>query len=243
MEAQAIDWQRIRVALSAPFAPEQIDFRVQGGKPFARDGKQYGRVVAYIDSRTVAERLDDVVGPGAWSFDWEPLAMDKAEVVTVKGTLTIHGVGKADIGDAGETERSKAAVSDALKRAAVLWGIGRYLYDLGTFYGQVTVSGERITGLASGAIGELRAKLPRSGKASLKAVQAPEPEEETAPAPSGAYVPPVPAKISPAQIEDIQRLCQEGGFKVPADLFTWTMEKANTTLRKMRKPADGQKAG
>lgn len=53
-------------------------------------------------------------------------------VATVKGRLTVLGVTREDIGEAGEGNLGtlKAASSDALKRCAVQFGIGRYLYDL-----------------------------------------------------------------------------------------------------------------
>jgi hypothetical protein len=37
---------------------------------------------------------------------------------------------KSDTGSAGDIEAEKSVVSDAFKRAAVKWGIGRFLYDL-----------------------------------------------------------------------------------------------------------------
>lgn len=55
-----------------------------------------------------------------------------AEVPTVKGRLTVLGVTREDIGEAPEGSMAayKAAASDAMKRCAVQFGIGRYLYDL-----------------------------------------------------------------------------------------------------------------
>ena len=115
-------------ALSAPFKPAEISFRVQS--TYERNGKTQAVVVAYLDARNVAERLDAVCDPDGWAFDWQPVVTGQRELLVAKGTLTIAGVSKSDVGDAGTTEPSKASVSDALKRAAVLWGVGRYLYDL-----------------------------------------------------------------------------------------------------------------
>jgi hypothetical protein len=42
----------------------------------------------------------------------------------------IYGVSKSDVGTASNWEASKGAVSDALKRAAVMFSCGRYLYSL-----------------------------------------------------------------------------------------------------------------
>ena len=82
---------------------------------------------SYVDARAVAQRLDDVVGPGGWNFTVDVAASD-----VVKGSLAIGGVVREDIGypnSDDDAEPYKSAVSDALKRCAVLFGIGRHLYD------------------------------------------------------------------------------------------------------------------
>lgn len=78
-------------------------------------------LLPHIDARAVMDRLDAIC-PDHWSFEVERLT-DGA----VKGRLTVLGVSREDI---GEAETLKAAASDALKRAAVHFGIGRYLYDI-----------------------------------------------------------------------------------------------------------------
>jgi hypothetical protein len=139
-------------ALRAPFAPESVDFRLQ-----KTIGETKGIAIAYMDARLVQDRLDDVVGPANWSFDWTPLPTANGAFTIAKGTLTICGVSKSDVGDAGLTEPTKSTVSDALKRAAVMWGIGRYLYDLGTFYCDVDKKN-----IPDAEIAKMRAKLPRA---------------------------------------------------------------------------------
>jgi hypothetical protein len=126
MSAQSVDWTAIHAGLIAPFRPEEINWKPAGKTtPNTRVS-----LVAFIDSRAVADRLDSVVGLGNWSFNWEPVVVGNGEVLQAKGTLSIHGVSKSDVGSASNWEPSKGAISDALKRAAVLWGIGRYLYNL-----------------------------------------------------------------------------------------------------------------
>lgn len=89
---------------------------------------------SYITARQVQQRLDDVVGPGNWSTHYFVHGSGAVEC-----TLSIFGVAKADVGysnnpDADpddaqfEHEPLKAAYSDAFKRAAVAWGVGRFLY-------------------------------------------------------------------------------------------------------------------
>ncbi|RTH99007.1 Rad52/22 double-strand break repair protein [Thermus scotoductus] len=87
-------------------------------------------MVAYVDARTVLDRLDEVVGPEGWQDAYEVLAdreTDKGRIVEVRCRLTILGTTKEDV---GEGDTLKAAFSDALKRAAVKFGVGRYLYRL-----------------------------------------------------------------------------------------------------------------
>lgn len=110
----------IAEALAAPFADDEVDFLPRG----SANGK--ARALPYIDARSVMRRLDAVVGPGNWSFDFDLLSTTGK---MVKGKLTVLGVTKFDAGESSdEGEPLKSAVSDALKRTAVHFGIGRYLY-------------------------------------------------------------------------------------------------------------------
>ncbi len=124
--AQAVDWQAVGAALRAPFPAESVEWRPQG-KTGA--GKRV-QLLPYIDARDVQDRLDAVLGAGAWSFALTPLAVEGGELRVALGTLTVHGVAKSDVGTASQWEASKGCASDALKRAAVHFGIGRYLYAL-----------------------------------------------------------------------------------------------------------------
>lgn len=94
------------------------------------------RTYSYITARQVAARLDEVVGPGNWQTAF--LMVDR-EAHAVECTLSIFGVPRSDVGypnnpeaEVGDSvfehEPLKAAYSDAFKRAAVQWGIGRWLY-------------------------------------------------------------------------------------------------------------------
>ena len=100
----------------------------------SRGDKKKAMALAYVDSRTVMDRLDAVVGVANWqdSYQFSP----DNKTVLCKLAIKIDGewITKSDCGAASEQEdegdRRKAAVSDALKRAAVHWGIGRYLSQL-----------------------------------------------------------------------------------------------------------------
>ncbi|TBH21387.1 Rad52/Rad22 family DNA repair protein [Thermus thermamylovorans] len=123
-------WQK----LAEPFPPGEVQWRIEA---LSRDRKR-ALVVPYVDARTVLDRLDRVVGPEGWQDAYEVLSDQERTVkdergerrerlVEVKCRLTLLGVSKEDV---GEGDSLKAAFSDALKRAAVKFGVGRYLYRL-----------------------------------------------------------------------------------------------------------------
>lgn len=141
--------------LAAPFPPDRISWRVGASNKKSRQKEHgqnakatKGQALAYIDARDVMERLDEVVGPGAWQNRY-PHANGKTvcEIgILVPRLRRIPGAGPGgctlveDDGSdwvwksdgAGDTdhEAEKGAMSDAFKRAAVRWGIGRYLYNI-----------------------------------------------------------------------------------------------------------------
>lgn len=110
--------------LAAPFPADRVSWRVGS----TTGDKTRGMALAYIDARDVMDRLDAVVGPDGWQCRY-PHANGKT-VCEIGIRLNGEWVWKAD--GAGDTdyEAEKGALSDAFKRAAVRWGIGRYLYDL-----------------------------------------------------------------------------------------------------------------
>ena len=116
--------QDILAQLRAPFPSEEVKWRV--GSTTADKSK--GMALAHIDARAVMDRLDDVCGPQNWQ-DRYPHANNKT---CCELGIRIDGewIWKSD--GAGDTdfEGEKGAFSDAFKRAAVRWGIGRYLYHL-----------------------------------------------------------------------------------------------------------------
>ncbi len=106
--------------LAAPFDPGEVKTRPQG------------RItLSYVTARTVMNRLDNVLGPENW---WDSYVPCENSVIC---TLTIclpngRTISKQDAGgyqgmsDQGDDDKS--GYSDAFKRAAVKFGVGRYLY-------------------------------------------------------------------------------------------------------------------
>lgn len=123
-------------ALAAPFPPERISWRVgtsnkkkrqrETGDSYAKATK--GMALAYIDARDVMGRLDEVCGPGGWQCKYSHAEGKTVCDIGVK--VGDEWVWKADGAGNSDIEAEKGALSDAFKRAAVRWGIGRYLYDI-----------------------------------------------------------------------------------------------------------------
>lgn len=83
--------------------------------------------VAYIDSRQVQDLLDEVCGPENWQSDYKEV---KGNMFAGIGILINNQwVWKWDCGTESNTEKEKGEASDSFKRAAVKWGVGRFLYS------------------------------------------------------------------------------------------------------------------
>lgn len=108
-----------------PFPARSISWRVG----VTTKDKTKGIALAYIDARDVMQRLDDVCGVAGWQCRY-PWAEGKKLVCEIGIKIESEWLYKANGCGDTDVEAEKGAMSDAFKRAAVLWGIGRYLYDL-----------------------------------------------------------------------------------------------------------------
>ena len=86
--------------------------------------------VAYVDSRLVQDRLDEVCGEINWQSDYKVINGNLYAGVAIKDSETKEWVWKWDCGTESNTEKEKGEASDAFKRAAVKWGVGRFLYAM-----------------------------------------------------------------------------------------------------------------
>jgi hypothetical protein len=107
-------------ALAAPFESQEVRVRTQAN-----------RQLAYITARTAMNRLDSVLGPENWWDEYVPGENSVLCRLTVRlpdgSTLTkADAGGYAGMPDSGDDDKS--GYSDAFKRAAVKFGVGRYLY-------------------------------------------------------------------------------------------------------------------
>src|SRR5579871_3692552 len=119
--------EELTEALAAPFDAREVKF-----KPAVVNGNR-ALALAYVDARVIQDRLDEVLGVAGWQDEYECLP-DGGVVCRLRLRLGDQWITKMDVGGPSEQpdegDRRKAAFSDALKRAAVKFGIGRYLYRL-----------------------------------------------------------------------------------------------------------------
>jgi hypothetical protein len=120
---------QIAEALAAPFEAKEVHWLPM---VLTKDESR-ALAVAYVDARDVMNRLDRVVGIAEWQDEYQQLS-DGTMLCRLSIRLDGEWITKCDVGgqskqpDAGD--KAKSAVSEALKRAAVKFGIARYLYRL-----------------------------------------------------------------------------------------------------------------
>lgn len=131
--------------LRAPFPAAEIEWRVGS----TNSDKSSGLALAYLTARHVMERLDAVCGPENWQDRYEFHGTRTVCYLSIRihagdPTKVSEWVTKADGAGDSDVEAEKGAISDALKRAAVKWGIGRYLYDLGNIWVDLEQAGRSV---------------------------------------------------------------------------------------------------
>lgn len=116
--------------LEAPFDPSQVHWRVGSTNARRNNGNATkGIPLAYVDARDCMERLDDAVGFENWQTRY---TLSDGGLLICEVGLRIDGEWMWRANGAGDTqvEAEKGKCSDAFKRACVMWGVARYLYDL-----------------------------------------------------------------------------------------------------------------
>ena len=122
--------------LSEPFHPDEIEWRVD--RPFKSGNGAF--ILAYINARAVMDRFDKVLGKNNWriSYDFIEKGIKGVKGDSVNGTVASLEVWdvekgqwilKQDGSQFSPIEAFKGGISGALKRAASVWGVGRYLYE------------------------------------------------------------------------------------------------------------------
>lgn len=110
----------------------------------SRTGEYQVLVIPYMNRGAVMNRLDAVCGPENWQDDYFP---GPGGGVMCKLSIRINGewITKSDGAENTNFESIKGGISDAFKRAATKWGIGRYLARLPRMFGIVHQGGAEYT--------------------------------------------------------------------------------------------------
>lgn len=211
--------------LAKPFEEHDIEWRAQ--RVGISNNKPYASVLAYVTNRAIMQRLDDVCGPENWRNEYRP-----GPVGGVLCGLSIRvndeWVTKWDGADNTDIEAIKGGLSDSMKRAAVQWGIGRYLYHLEATFAQCSLEKQQ---------GWVRAmtkdkKLIYWQRPALPAWALPDPPVQT---------------ITKEQAQHLRELCKTAGDiegkvieslqiesleSLPADGYAAVEKRLNVTIRK-----------
>lgn len=128
--------------LDEPFSASDIEWRIQqAGK--ANNGI-WAKVLAYVTNRAIMKRLDDVCGKTGWRNEYRDIPNGGGVECGISIKVDGEWITKWDAAENTQVEAVKGGRSGAMKRAAVQWGIGRYLYDLTE--GFASISTERQPG-------------------------------------------------------------------------------------------------
>jgi hypothetical protein len=113
--------------LAQPFAEADLKWKPQA----VRENRCLA--IAYVTARAIMDRLDEVLTPAGWQDEYQAM-VDGVILCRLSLKFGEEWITKCDVGGQSEQpdqgDKMKAAFSDALKRAAVKFGIGRYLYRL-----------------------------------------------------------------------------------------------------------------
>ena len=134
--------QELTKRLTEPFDAKDVEWRIQ---QTAQD-KSRGLAVAFITSRAIQKRLDETVGPFHWKTEFSPWHQigngSQLCALSIYDEERKEWVTKTDGAENSDIEPVKGGLSDSFKRAAVQWGIGRYLYSMGAVWVDVEQKGK-----------------------------------------------------------------------------------------------------
>jgi hypothetical protein len=125
--------------LREPFSYKEIEWKIQ----VTTNDKAKGMAVPYMDARAVQKRLDDVAGP----FNWKNLYSTWHNNSQICGISIFNAergewVTKFDGAENSDIEPIKGGLSDSFKRAASVWGVGRYLYEMEGIWVDIEAKGK-----------------------------------------------------------------------------------------------------
>lgn len=118
--------EQIMKELQEPFEAKDIEWRVQRAMQTTKGNKAV--VLAYVTNRAIQNRLDEIFGIEGWKNEYKEMHQGILCGISIK--INDEWITKWDGADLTNIEATKGGLSGSMKRAAVQWGIGRYLYKL-----------------------------------------------------------------------------------------------------------------
>lgn len=202
-------WQKtpeeLRQALAAPFSNGDIEWRISA----TTQDKTKGLAVPYVTNRAIQNRLDSTVGIDGWQNEFKPWKDGKAQLcgISIYFQQQKQWLTKWDGADDSDFESVKGGLSDSMKRAAVEWGVGRYLYGMTQIWVKVEQRGKSFF-----IVDEEQPKLDKTHEDWVRKIQS----KQTAPQPQGGQTPqPAPSPAQPKQPAS-QQASQPTPASVPA---------------------------
>lgn len=114
----------LKEQLAKPFLDDELEFRVGA----TNSDKTKGLALAYIQARAIQNRLDEVVDIENWRVSYKEINGGFLAKLELK--INNEWIAKEDGANVTDYEAIKGGISSAFKRAASVWGIGRYLYEI-----------------------------------------------------------------------------------------------------------------
>lgn len=185
--------------LRAKFPAAAIQWRA--GDTKTENATVMARALPHLDPRDIQERLDAVVGPANWRTEYA-VTQQGSVICTLSLNLNNLWISKQDgsglnVAAADKARETKFVFSEAFCRAAVQWGIGRYLYACPEIY--APYSEDRKSFVDSPTIPDCllsEAELAARAAAPAVAVEAPVPAPVSTPAtPAVVAAAPAPAAV------------------------------------------------
>jgi hypothetical protein len=124
--------------LTRPFAPDAITW-----KPGATKDNRC-LALAFADLRAYQERLDEICGLD-WSVRYSPWGDGRIICELTIGSVTRCSTGEMDNQDEKNGMGGTVAEAQAFKRAAAMFGLGRYLYELPSVWIEFDSTRKRIS--------------------------------------------------------------------------------------------------
>ena len=236
------DFRQIQAELAKPFAPEDLEWRIQ----VTSQDKSKGLAVPYVTNRAIQDRLDEVVGSENWRNEYRPWHKGEKKEAQLCG-ISIYleerkeWLTKWDGSEDSDIEPVKGGLSDSMKRAAVQFGIGRVLYKMNTVWVQVEQKGRSVVikdaerprldkayldmlnrlGMLPAQAGGLQAQLtPMRDSAAPQKTELPTPPRKSAPPPASGKVTQFPVQRLTWQYKVVSVKVQPGMSQPPSMMLT-----------------------